>query len=625
MCQSKLNRGSTLSDHVLAWENIDAPDYVIQWIKNGVSIPIKDEVKPFELQNHKLSSAQSVFIDQEITRLLLNDYIEQCPYKPKCISPIGCVPKKNNKFRLITDLRQLNSLCSVPKFRNEDIRDAVKFVKPGDNFVSTDIKDGFFHVPVNIDYRDYLGFRWNNQFYRWKVLPFGLSCSPYYFNKIVRPIVSYLRSLGVRVSVFVDDFILAADASSITDCSDQLIHCLCDLGFKINIEKSQLTPTRKINYLGYTISSLNGKVVVKAQGARVTKLKQSIRRALKLGQVTARALARICGQCVSVAWAVTPGKLFLRHAYRLLSTRSSWADILTLPNEVIEEFNWWIDSVSSWNEREICTETVQAQVVTDASHLGWGAVCNGQIASGDWNKRISFQSSNEREMLAILMALMAFGPLLKGKRVQILTDNISAMAYIRHMGGPSPNLAALAKAIWGEALENGIWLESAHIAGNQNVEADFWSRTPDKHNWQLHPRLFHYIDKLWGPHTVDRFANCQNAQVPRFNSRYWEPLSEGVDALAQVNWGKENNFVNPPFCLLSRVLDVVQAQGAIATVIAPAWKAKEWYQKLLKMSITPPLRIPNNRKTCRAMGIVAEPCRNPKWNLFAWRIYGGTH
>lgn len=618
MCHSRL------SQNIDAWNKIQAPDYVLDWIKNGVSIPLINKDVTFELTNHKLSPTQEYFVDCEIQRLLLLGYIEYCVEKPKCVSPIGCVPKKNNKFRLITDLRQLNSQCSVPSFRNEDIRDAVKLIESSDNFVTADIRDGFYHIKVHTDYRDYLGFQWKGNYYCWAVLPFGLSCSPYFFNKILRPVISYLRALGVRVSVFVDDFLLSEHANYITDRIDLLLNTLADLGFQVNFEKSVLVPSQTINYLGYTISSTNNKLTVKAQGARVSKLKQAIRKALRSRIVSARALARICGQCVSVAWAVTPGKLFLRNAYRLLSTRSSWEDRLFINEPVREEFTWWLESASTWNVREICCEAFQAQIVTDASSLGWGAKCGEHIASGDWNRRISFQSSNERELLAILMALKSFVPLLRGKHVQVLTDNISAAAYIRHMGGPSPRLSRLAVAVWAEAMENGIWLHSAHIAGKLNTEADYWSRKPDKHNWRLHPGLFKFIDRIWGPHTVDRFANCQNAQVSRFNSRYWEPLSEGVDALAQTNWGVENNFVNAPFCLIPRVLEILKSQKAVATIIAPEWRAMPWLMTLKRMLIAPPLRVPNNRNVCRSMGVLPEPCRNRKWRLFAWRVYGGN-
>ena len=181
---------------------------------------------------------------------------------------------------------------------------------------------------------------------------------------------------------------------------------------------------------------------------------------------------------------------------------------------------------------------------------------------------MSYITSDEREMLAILMAIKAFGKLLKGLFFQVLTDNISAIAFVNHMGGPSPPLSQLARAIWSEATEHGMSLRCAHIAGKINTVADAWSRTPDKHNWMIHQRLLNYIDKRYGPHTVDRFANCQNAQLTRYNSRYWDPLSEGVDALAQKDWAQENNFVNAPFCLIPQVLDIVQCQKAHATIAA---------------------------------------------------------
>ena len=105
-----------------------------------------------------------------MARLLDSDCIEVCSVKPICMSPIHCVPKENNKLRLVTDLRVLNSSCQVPKYRNEDIRNTVSCVQPQDYFVTTEIKDGFFHIPVAIESRDYLGFKFQNKYYRWNVL-----------------------------------------------------------------------------------------------------------------------------------------------------------------------------------------------------------------------------------------------------------------------------------------------------------------------------------------------------------------------------------------------------------------------------------------------------------------------
>ena len=211
--------------------------------------------------------------------------------------------------------------------------------------MTADIKDGFFHVPVASEHRDYFGFSYKGLYYRWKVLPFGLCCSPYYFSKVVRPVITYLRSIGLRVTVYVDDFLLAAEESCSADHIDQLTHTLTELGFIINFEKSQLVASNKISYIGYTLSSDQGQVRIKAQAARISKLKRSIRKALQQKSITFRCLAQICGQCVSVAWVVQPGKLFLRSAYRLLGTRDCWASKVCLSTEVVRELEWWLDSV----------------------------------------------------------------------------------------------------------------------------------------------------------------------------------------------------------------------------------------------------------------------------------------
>ena len=80
------------------------------------------------------------------------------------------------------------------------------------------------------EFRQYLGFQWNNCYFVWNVLPFGLCCSPYYFSKILRPVIIHLREQGLRVNVYVDDFLLLSQQNCITDHTDQLLHVLTDLG-----------------------------------------------------------------------------------------------------------------------------------------------------------------------------------------------------------------------------------------------------------------------------------------------------------------------------------------------------------------------------------------------------------
>ena len=224
--------------------------------------------------------------------------------------------------------------------------------------------------------------------------------------------ITYLRSISLQVTVYVDDFLLAAEESCSANHINQLIHNLTALGYIINFEKSQLVASNKISYIGYTLSSDQGQVRIKEQTAHISKLKRSIRKTLQQKSITFRCLVQICGQCVSVAWVVKLGKLFLRSAHRLLGTRVCWASQVCLSTEVVCELKWWLDSVDQWIERLICSEQVQEKLSpTRVTSVGV-AVYDGQVASGDWNVRVSFLLSNKRKIFAILMALKAFSSLI---------------------------------------------------------------------------------------------------------------------------------------------------------------------------------------------------------------------
>ena len=69
----------------------------------------------------------------------------------------------------------------------------------------------------------------------------------------------------------------------------------------------------------------------------------------------------------------------------------------------------------------------------------------------------------------------------------------------------------------------------------------------DIDDWQITSSCFEYIDNLWGPHTVDCFANYYNKKVEKFFSRFWNPNSSGVDFFVQ-NVGNENCLVYSSAC-----------------------------------------------------------------------------
>ena len=229
-----------LRSHLDNWKLAECPQFIRDWICNGISLPLNKSPPSFDLPNHVMSNVQKQFVNSKIKDLVKCGVLSESINKPFCISPLGCVSKRNNKFRLITDLRSLNSYIDAPKIVYEGIDTVKDIIQHKDHLVTLDLKNGFFHIPISEAFKKYLGVRWNNKFYVWNSLPFGLSCSPYYFCKVVRSVVTYLRKQALRIVVYVDDFLLLAKPSVIADHTDTLVHTLQDLGFVINLDKSNL-------------------------------------------------------------------------------------------------------------------------------------------------------------------------------------------------------------------------------------------------------------------------------------------------------------------------------------------------------------------------------------------------
>lgn len=615
----------SLANALPVWRRYFPDSPIVQWIAEGVRVPFKSALRPnFIKPNRPITTIQEKFITKEINRLLNQSYIQKVSYRPSCVSPLGCVAKKKGKLRLILDQREFNSFCETPKFRYEDITQLESVLQAGDYLITIDLKDGFHHIPIAKEDQTYFGFYWKGQFYVWLVLPFGWQSSPYFFTKIVRLAVSYLRAQGIRIANYVDDFLHAGSNDDILPQSLRILKFFSELGFTVNYEKSSLNPSHQAPYLGFEVNTESAPTLLVPRAKRL-KIRKDIQRAIIKPSIKARVLARVAGECIAVTKAILPGKLKLRSVYALLRGKSSWEAELTWTPEALEDLKWWMEALITWTGEAILRISPSFQIVTDASHLGWGAHMGNLQAQGFWNRRLRFKSSNFRELTAVQMALLSFCPNLKNATVQLLTDNITTVAYLNNMGGPSLELSRLAEDIWTIAERSGLRLQTRHLPGINNVEADQLSRRFPKFEWKLNPRLFQYLNCVWGPHTIDRFSSALTSQLPRFNSRYLEPGTSGVDALAQLNWSEHNNWVNPPFRLIPEVLRIIKEQKAEATLIAPLWPAQPWFPELKRLSKTYPIRIHTTSRAFQSaapVDVLPEPLRNPRWKIFAWRLSG---
>ena len=492
---------ASLRHCISAWQDIKAAPHVSDWINYGVSIPFKSIPYRFYFENHNLNNKEQLFISNEVADLLCFGVISKVDAPPLGISPIGCVPKRGGKFRLILDLRHLSNYCVPPVFRYEDIGIVCDFVEYNDDLISADIKNGFYHIPVREQDRTYLGFQWNGNYYHFNVLPFGANFSPYFFCKTIREVVRYLWEQNLKLSCFVDDFLLASHYDTSAHDIKLFLDTLSTLGWTINMEKSHLIPAKQQEFIGYMIMTTppEGVPVIKIVSRRIYKVKKDIKRVLLSNKntVTAKILARIAGQCVSMTKVIGPAMLLLRSVYRLLKQRKDWHTVLVMNKSVRKDLEYWHNTLDSWNGRLTISRSVEVQALSDASQTGWGFACLNQEAAGLWDQWLAHHPSNTREMTAVLMGLLTFKDVLCDRSVQVMSDNISTVANIRLQGGPTPELTQIARAIWCVALNNNITLTARFIRGMDNQQADRLSRLADMYDWKLNPCLFQFIDNMW--------------------------------------------------------------------------------------------------------------------------------
>jgi len=424
-------------------------------------------------------------------------------------------------MRPVINLKRLNEWVTPQHFKMEGMGTLKELLRVNDWMVKVDLKDAYFTIPIHLDHQPYLRFIVGQEHYQFTCLPFGLSCAPWAFTKVMKPVAIFLRSMGVRMVVYIDDILVMADtAAQVKTHLEALMFLLTSLGFVINMPKSVTIPTQQIEFLGMKVDSVS--LQLSLPGEKLHHITMEVSQHLQKSQVTARQVAQLIGKLHAASQAVLPAPLFYRSLQgdlqRALShSNQNYSTTLSLSPQAREELTWWQEKLSQWNGKTMLFRQQTMIITSDASLQGWGAVCNGTRTGGPWGQLEQGMHINRLELLAATLAVKTFLKDRTGTSVLLQLDNQTAVAYINNMGGTvSPKLTDLAKDLWMWALSKDIILTAEHIPGVVNVEADAESRSmKDRTDWKLHPKLFQEINQKWGPLEVDLFASRLTTQLPR--------------------------------------------------------------------------------------------------------------
>jgi hypothetical protein len=401
------------------------------------------------------------------------------------------------------------------------------------------------------------------------------------------------------------------------------------LGLTINFEKSMLVPSQQMEFLGVIFNSLHSTFAIPIE--KSIKIQSSALSLLADGSPKAIDLASFLGKANFVSIAAPNSTSNLRWLQRDSNKivqpdrLDTWQMAVKLSQESLLELRWWADNIMVFTPLSLVPFSPCIKITTDASKLGFGVVCCGKKSGGLWTPEESQDHINLLELRAIWFGLLCFARNWKDIDILIECDNTAAISYIRNRGGTaSSKLTALAQQILDWCTIRNLRVQTTHIAGVLNVEADEESRKALRGTaeWAIDSSCLTSVFDTWGTPDVDLFASRVNHKLPRYFSLFTDPYSEAVDAFAQ-SWCGLSCYGFPPFALIGRTLQKAENDLCHLVLITPWWPGQHWFPQA--MSLASDVReIPRTPHLLTDLAGETHPLlKQMRFSLLAWKICPG--
>ena len=261
------------------------------------------------------SKTEKINFRKEINRLMSRGVIKTISDSENgFVSSIFLREKKENKHRLILNLKEFNKNVVYRHFKMGNLKTALNMMRQNCFMASIDLSDAYYSVPVALTDQKYLLFKFEGQLYKFVCLPNGLSSAPRIFTKLLKPVFSALHKQGHQILGYLDDSFLMGD--TFEECKKSVIATVklfTKLGFQVHPDKSNLFPSQEIHFLGFILNSQN--MTVTLTDEKRTQIIECIKVLENKKDLKTRDLAKFLGMCEAALPAVQSGRL---HMWNLL-------------------------------------------------------------------------------------------------------------------------------------------------------------------------------------------------------------------------------------------------------------------------------------------------------------------
>jgi hypothetical protein len=586
-------------------------------------------IAPCFLTNPEFSNDESSWLDEELHALLASGSIAQyddsvfAAYGPPIlVCPIR-VEESGGKLRLIYDARIVNTIDKSGHVQYESLADILPFIPPHSYCFKTDMRNGYFQIPMRNEDAPYLAFQWRGRLYYWRVLPFGLQSAPKFFERCTQPLKQHLRqhfrSSNLLFTGYLDDFffLLSILLQVAHALRADILSTIQSFGWVISAPKTT-EPAMVTEVLGFRVDTANQVVSVSKQRTeKFEALLHQLSTCTPADKIKAKLVARFAGYLVSMEPAVWYSQRLsypFLYALRGVAKSREWTSSIQLTITCFEALqampSWW-----TWARGKPFQTLVPLKyLVSDSSTKGYGGfvVSNPNHSTNvpldflclpvdDLPAATTIQRLwGDQEYLHInIKEATAFSVLLHeltnsraippGLPIGAVIDSQVAASYIKKGGGAVSSLASVAWSITQCLLRTKCLLTYVRcVKSEQNATADALSRAEDPASaWALSHK--HFSAFLTLAHsvglplpTVDCFACPENAVLPRFMSRFYSPGAVDYDFFSSDLFAHSREIVwcNPPWSLIGKVLCSLASRRLTGYLLTPHWPNKFWFPLL---------------------------------------------
>lgn len=219
-------------------------------------IEIDDSVTAVQQKARRIPLAYQPELKRKIDDLEKRGIVEPVNRHMEWLSNLVLV-KRGDKLRLCLDPAELNRAVKRVNHQIPTIEELLPEFAKAKVFSVLDAKNGFWHLALDERSSDLTAFWTPMGVYRWKRMPFGISCAPEVFQKALQQIISGLR--GVRcladdVAVFgCGDTMEEAMLDHNRNLKEVLQRCK-DRGLKLNRAKAKVALT-SVPFFGHILTN----------------------------------------------------------------------------------------------------------------------------------------------------------------------------------------------------------------------------------------------------------------------------------------------------------------------------------------------------------------------------------